>query len=57
LNDALNSCQEYTMHMYTYVSLSALVKMESFFKFLPSVNKSHVQVCLPNDVGENCKIH
>jgi hypothetical protein len=50
-NDSLSCCQVYSNHFYKYVWLRALVRMEWYIKFLPSVIESLAQVCLPRSIG------
>jgi hypothetical protein len=56
-NDTLSSTQIPTKLLYRYVRLRALVKMKWYIKPLPCVNKSLVQVCLPDTVCKNGMIN
>jgi len=51
-NDTCSSCQVWSNHLYMYVCLRAVVIMECYITFLPSVITSLVQACLPESVGQ-----
>ena len=47
----------WSVHLYKNVCVRPLVKVVWYIKFLPSVNRLLVQICLPKGVGQNGMIH